>query len=242
MPIWTDSDESRDRCRRARGGDTAARDALITDNLGLVYRVMARLAPFLAHVPREDLIQEGILGLIEALERFDPDRGTRLSTWAVPYIHGAIWRASWQERGIPRSVEERWRAVQREHDRLMQAAGTTPAVEDIAAALHITPEEVRQALADFACFFPASLDGLAQPSEDPWHELDGRLDAEKAMQTMEEGQQRLDGREQAILRMRHKESMPFKQIAQLQDITTEHARQIYVRAFNKLRRYCAGWA
>lgn len=240
MPIWTDSDESRDRCRRARGGDTAARDALITDNLGLVYRVMARLAPFLAHVPREDLIQEGILGLIEALERFDPDRGTRLSTWAVPYIHGAIWRASWQERGIPRGVEEHWRAVQREHDRLMQAAGTTPAVEDIAAALHMTLEEVEQALADFAFFFPASLDSLAQPSENPWHELDGRLDAEKTLKTLEEGQQRLDRRERAIFRMRCMESRPFKQIAQLMDITTEHARKIYSRACDKLRGYCPG--
>lgn len=76
---------------RARGGDTHARETLIQSLLGLVYAIASRYTQL---APLEDLIQEGAIGLIEGIDRFDPDRGHRLSTYAYPWINKRIREAA----------------------------------------------------------------------------------------------------------------------------------------------------
>ena len=89
MASWKNEEEMREWVRRARRGDPAAREELILGNLGLVRSVVKKLASSLSH-DEEDLIQYGIIGLIRAVDGFDPDRGTKFSTYAVPFIGGAI--------------------------------------------------------------------------------------------------------------------------------------------------------
>ncbi len=91
-----------------REGDRGARNRMVEANVALVAHLARRLRPPDAHVPHADLVQEGVLGLMQAIERFDPDRGHRFSTYATWWIRGAILaalRAS-PEAGDDGAVEE----------------------------------------------------------------------------------------------------------------------------------------
>jgi RNA polymerase sigma factor (sigma-70 family) len=76
-----------------REGDRGARNRMVEANVALVAHLARRLRPAGSPTPHSDLVQEGVLGLMQAVERFDPDRGHRFSTYATWWIRGAILRA-----------------------------------------------------------------------------------------------------------------------------------------------------
>jgi RNA polymerase sigma factor (sigma-70 family) len=76
-----------------REGDRGARNQMVEANVALVAHVARRLRPPDSPIPHVDLVQEGVLGLMQAVERFDPDRGHRFSTYAMWWIRGAILQA-----------------------------------------------------------------------------------------------------------------------------------------------------
>jgi RNA polymerase sigma factor (sigma-70 family) len=78
---------------RAREGDRGARNRMVEANVALVAHLARRLRPAACPVTHADLVQEGVLGLLQAVERFDPARGLRFSTYATWWIRGAILRA-----------------------------------------------------------------------------------------------------------------------------------------------------
>src|SRR4029078_7942467 len=98
--------------------------------------------------PLEDLFQVSSLGLLNAIDRFDPERGTAFSSFAVPTIAGELKRyfrdKGWALR-VPRDLQELARRVGRTTDRLVHELGRTPTVTEIAGALEITPEQVLDA-------------------------------------------------------------------------------------------------
>lgn len=146
---------SRSQRRRLRW-----RDALVCANLPLVRQVAARVAPRTG-LPFDDLAQVGSLGLIRAIEAFDPRRGVRFSSFAVPYIRGAIAHEL-RDRGsllrIPRPLWElRQRATSLEQ-RLRRERGGGPARAELAERLGCAPEQLTEALALQQLTEPRSLD------------------------------------------------------------------------------------
>lgn len=136
------------------------RDALVRANLPLVRQVAARVAPR-AGLPFDDLAQVGSLGLIRAIEAFDPRRNVRFSSFAVPYIRGAIAHEL-RDRGsllrIPRPLWElRQRATSLEQ-RLRRERGSGPARSELAEQLGCPPEQLAEALALQQLSEPRSLD------------------------------------------------------------------------------------
>lgn len=156
--------------RYADTGDPAVRAELVDAYAGLVRSVSLRFAG--RGESTEDLIQVGFVGLLEALERFDPHRGCPFPGFAVPTIVGELKRhfrdRRWRIR-VPRPVQERYLDVRAARDRLVQVLGRVPAVADIAAELEISCEEVLEAMDAGASFSMASLDspggdGMAHPA------------------------------------------------------------------------------
>ena len=98
-------EEERELALRARRGDTAARDELVRRHLGLVVSVARRQRR--GSLRLEELVQEGNLGLLRAIEKFDPDAGTRFATYAVWWIRAYVWKYLKQARSTvrPRSGE-----------------------------------------------------------------------------------------------------------------------------------------
>jgi RNA polymerase sigma factor (sigma-70 family) len=86
-------DDERRLALLVREGDRGARNRMVEANVALVAHLARRLRPANAHVSHADLVQEGVLGLMQAVERFDPDRGNRFSTYATWWIRGSILRA-----------------------------------------------------------------------------------------------------------------------------------------------------
>src|SRR5213082_1852839 len=137
-------EEERELARRKDEGDELAKRKLIESNLRLVMAITRNYTK--ASVPLLDLIQEGNMGLIRAVEKFDYRLGFKLSTYATWWIRQAVTRAlADQGRTIrlPVHVAEQVRRAQRSRRQLAQKLNRDPSVEQIAADAGFTPERVR---------------------------------------------------------------------------------------------------
>ena len=137
-------EEELDLGRRVRGGDARARSHLIEKNLRLVVSVAKRYRGI--GLPFEDVIQEGNLGLMKAAERFDPELGSRFSTYAIWWIRQAIGRAI-EDKGrairLPTHAQWKVRKMTRVRNELSATLGREPADEEVAKKLGWTVLEVR---------------------------------------------------------------------------------------------------
>ena len=136
--------EEIDLSRRARSGEGRARKKLIERNLRLVVSIAKKCRGY--GLPFEDLIQEGNIGLMKAVEKFDPDRGYRFSTYATWWIRQAVQRAV-ADKGrtirVPVHMTEKIRKVSRTYNELSGELYREPTNEEVAERLWWTVEEVR---------------------------------------------------------------------------------------------------
>ena len=128
--------------RRARAGDAAARETLISGNLRLVLSVIQKFAG--RGENPDDLFQVGCVGLIKAIDNFDPDRELRFSTYGVPMIAGEIRRYLRDNSAlrVSRSMRDTAYRVLQAKEQLTAEKGREPTVEEIAAALELPRSEV----------------------------------------------------------------------------------------------------
>src|ERR671935_288878 len=132
-----------------RTGDQALRDRLIVTYAPLVKYVAGRVGSGLpAHVDEGDLVQYGLLGLISAIERFDPGRDIKFETYAIARIKGSIIDELRAMDWVPRSVRSRARDIERAIGELERKLMRAPTDEEIAEKLGVTTDELNDSLSE----------------------------------------------------------------------------------------------
>ncbi len=245
-------EEERDLARRKDGGDEAAKRKLIESNLRLVMAITRQYAR--TGVPRLDLIQEGNLGLIRAVEKFDYRMGYRLSTYATWWIRQSITRAlADQGRTIrlPVQVADQVRRIVRSRRLLVQKLNRDPTVAELAEESGFPVERIEQLvnLVDE----PLSLESPVDDGDWFYGDLiedktsdrpDERVDVRLRSTELADGLEQLEPRLREVLELRFGlaggEPSTLDEVGERLGVTSERVRQLQSRALRQLRLSAPG--
>jgi RNA polymerase primary sigma factor len=242
-------EEERQLAARIKKGDEQAVEQMVKANLRLVIKIAHDYEHY--GVPLLDLINEGNIGLMKAVKRFDPSKGGKLSTYGAWWIKQSIKRAlSDQSKTIrlPVHVVDKLSKIRRATNKLQESLGHEPTNEDLADELHMSPErvnEIRNASASMVSLDApvGDADGNAfaelvadENSKNPFEELEH----ETAKRFLIEALETLPSREQDILRFRFGleggTEQTLDQVGQRFGVSRERVRQLEKAALTKLRR------
>lgn len=234
---------------RIKKGDKAARERMIKANLRLVVKIARDYEGY--GVPLLDLISEGNIGLMKGVERFDPTKGAKLSTYSAWWIKQAIKRALANQGKtirLPVHVVDKLFHIRRAEARLQEAFGREATDDEIASELDTTPDKIRELRT--ASQRPASLEAplgydsdnrvadvvADENADDPYAELEGKANTAMLREVMKD----LDPREVTILRYRFgldgDDEKTLEEVGRKFGLTRERIRQIQEIALKKLRK------
>ncbi|HXE56686.1 MAG TPA: FliA/WhiG family RNA polymerase sigma factor [Gemmatimonadales bacterium] len=233
-------------------GDPDARAQLLDRYLGLVHHVARQIGARVGSaVELDDLIGAGTLGLVQALESFDLDRGLAFSTFAMRRIRGAILDELRSRDWVPRSVRAKTRQVAATVARLEGRLGRTPEPREVAEALAIDLETYWRWRQEIDGATLVSLDGwvsaddreagtleetLADASAD---EPDAPLYQEETEASLKAAIARLPAKERTVLALYYYEELTLRQIAEVLHVTESRVSQIRTQALRRLRERMA---
>jgi len=234
--------------RRQSLGDPHARDAMVERYMALARSLAMRYRR--SSEPLDDLVQVASLGLVKAVDRWDPDRGVAFSSYAVPTILGELRRhfrdTTWAVRP-GRDLQERCLAVDEARNALWVELGRSPTVAELARWIDSTPEAVLEALQASEGYSLRSLDAPVREDEDDAAtagDLVGSVDRGYAQVeagvTVEALTTILDERAREILRLRFEEDLLQVEIAERVGCSQMHVSRIIRTSLEKLYAYGAG--
>jgi RNA polymerase sigma factor for flagellar operon FliA len=239
-----------------RSKDKGLRDRLILTYAPLVKYVAGRLGSGLpAHVDEGDLVSYGLLGLIGAIERYDPDRDIKFETYAISRIKGAIIDELRALDWVPRSVRSRAREIERAIGELEARLGTAPTDEQIAAKIGISVDELEESLTDISRSSIAALDELWSTSGegdqvsllDTIEDTTGPrpadvLDASEMREALADAIARLPEREKLVVTLYYYEELTLREIGEVLGVTESRVSQLHTKAILRLKARLAGAA
>jgi len=227
----------------------AERHELIQSMLPLVQHIVSRMGLFLPpHIAQDDLVSAGVIGLIDAVERYDPARGSSLKTFCSFRIRGEVLdelrRLDW----VPRSVHRDARRLEQTQDAIAQRKGREPTEDELAAELGLTLPELNELLDRIR---PATYFSLQEPAFDneggdslshediiadptatsPFASLLNEEDKVILRRTME----KLPVQQLHVLTLYYMENLRLKEIAEILGITESRISQVHTLAISRLR-------
>ncbi len=249
------TEDTRSLWREYRGSqDRGVRDRLILTYAPLVKFVAGRIGSGLpAHVDEGDLVSYGLLGLIAAIERFDPDREIKFETYAIGRIKGTIIDELRALDWVPRSVRSRARDIERAIAELEKRLHRAPTDEEIAERLGMTEEELGDSLTQISRSSIAALDELWTVSSvgdqialiDTIEDTHGpepqtALAQAEMKEALGEAIAWLPEREKLVVTLYYYEELTLREIGEVLGVTESRVSQLHTKAILRLKARLGG--
>ena len=235
--------ELRDLWKRYKGsGDERARERLVVAYSPLVKYVAGRMASGLpAHVDEADLISYGLVGLINAIERFELEREIKFETYAITRIKGAIIDELRSLDWVPRSVRSRAREIERANSKLEHRLQRAPSDEEMAAELKITVQEFQDSLLQISNSTIAALDELWTVSDSSGDQISlldtiqdpdapdpaAAVDQAELKDRVADAISRLPEREKLVVALYYYENLTLREIGEVRGVTESRISQLH---------------
>lgn len=236
------------RCRLTK--DPQVREKMILENIGLVRYVAGRVAIGLpSNVSLGDLESYGVLGLIDAVDKFDPSRGVKFQTYAIARIRGAILDGLRADDPAPAVWRQKAKMLERAHAELQARFGRSAADEELASHLGLNLDELRSWELEVSSLAVTYLDDLWHPdddggagiagadmiadpaSEDPL----GAVVLEERKKILGQAIERLSEKERLVVTLYYYEGLTAKEVAQVMGLSPSRVSQLHSRAIFRLR-------
>jgi RNA polymerase sigma-B factor len=223
-------------------GDLAAREELVHRFMPLARDLALRYS--YADEQFDDLLQVASLGLLKAIDRYEPGRGSKFTSYAAPTILGELKR-HFRDKGwavhVPRDLQERALSVSREREALSKQLRRTPTVKELAAALGRSTEEVLEATEAAGSYEATSLDAPASREEDDGGALVDMIGQEDRSLALVESREaishtwsELPELEQEVLRLRFTEDLTQREIGERVGYSQMHVSRLLRRALKRI--------
>ena len=242
--LWAEFKQS-----EVSGARESARERLILHYAPLVKYVASRVATGLpASVDQADLVSYGMFGLIDALEKFDPGRGNKFETYAIPRIKGAIIDELRAMDWVPRSVRFKAREIEKAYSDLESIHKRAPTETEVAARLGVTLRELHEVINQISFVQVVQLDEILSVGSDRGEQvslLDTLADRGTDPTTSLEGQETrgmlaaainsLSEREKIVVTLYYFEGLTLAEIGEILGLTESRVCQIHTKAVGQLR-------
>lgn len=237
IPLW----------KAFNAGVPAAREELLSEHINLVHHVARQIHRRVStDVELDELISAGTMGLIEALERFQPARGLAFSTFAVPRVRGAILDELRRIDHVPSSMRRRTRTLSTARETLRHELGREPVGEEVAELLGIDLPTLWKLEAEAEGTMRVALDGSgSEDNDDAPHAqvmasedhagVEERITLDQETAILRETILRLSQQERTVLTLYYFEELKLHEIAAVLEVTESRVSQIRQKAVTKLR-------
>jgi RNA polymerase sigma factor for flagellar operon FliA len=234
-----------------RTNDPKIREKLITAYAPLVKYIAGRISMTTPpNVEFEDLVSYGILGLIDAIEKYDPKMGSKFKTYATLRIKGAIYDELRLLDWVPRSVRQKAKEIEETYSTLEKKLGRPATDEEVAEAMSISTEELNQMTLEVSGTSVVSLDDVKYIGSDSDEVAvldtvesqtvpspEARLEREEMKQLLVEAINKLPQREREVIALYYYEELTLKEIGEVLGVTESRISQLHTKAIMRLRGY-----
>lgn len=194
----------------------------------------------------DDVVNEGLLALVNAVDKFDPSKGVKFETFVSKRIRGAIIDLARQQDWVPRSVRRRAREIDQASSELFAQLGRYPTDEEMTQFLGITQEQYQEDLANTSLCNMLSLDAFLDdrdrvtpdiPDTNPTDRPEDSMLQQEMLEILSQGISTLRENEQMVISLYYHKNLRMKEIAQVMDVSEPRVSQLHSRAIQKLKLY-----
>lgn len=223
------------------------KDTLLEYYLPLVKQISQGIIKKLwSGIEIDDLVSDGTLGLMRAIEQFDPQRGIKFETYATPVIRGAIYNGLRDLDWMPERTRAKVRALQNTMEKFMMEHGRPGTEEELAKEMKTTSKEISDLVLDLFCMYVPSLDQpLAETDEESFSFLDvledktgkdpvSEYEAQEDKRIVKGALEKLDNEERNLIRLHYYQGVSFEGVADQMGISLQKVSQIHRRVVLKL--------
>lgn len=200
----------------------------------------------------DDIVNEGILTLLSAVDKFDPDKGIKFETYVSKRIRGMVIDLARKQDWLPRNVRQRAREIDTAVCALSNELGRFPTESEVADRLGVPLEKYQRDAARAALNATLSLDALMDareqeggrfevPCEDERGQPESVLQDQEMLEMLEKGIRSLQENEQIVLSLYYEKNLHMKEIAQVMEVSEPRISQIHARAIQKLRSHMTAY-